>query len=992
MTIRYFGWFGGALAGSGTTSVQDGEFRTGSAAKQLVDRTLRIAAPADVSGALQVVGNAHVELESTLTLQDNTAISGTGALHVAPGATLTKPGAGVATLTLGVDNDGTLDVGGGTLRLSAGTGVSAGAYAVAANAVLEWAAGNFALSAPRSTGAGTLRVNGANVTTSGTAALASVELLAGTLTAGGPLSAGAATLTAGTIGGTGALAFDRLAWSGGTLAGTGTVTAGALSVTGAAGKRLSDRTLVLTGDSTLDGTGALTLDGTARLENAARMQLLSGLTISSTTGLLVNRPGATLIRAGIPETTTLAVPLDNDGRVEAATGTLRLTAGSGLGEVSTGTYATAAGARIEWAAGAYALDGPSATGAGEAVVDGAALTSTGAASFATLAVRSGGAHFAGTLAANAVDLSGGTLSGAGAMTLGRLAWTAGTFAGAGTTTTGAVALDGAATKLLRDRTLVLTGTSTLDTPLELSGAAVLRNQGLLDLRADVTIRGTRLENAGTLRKSAGAGPTTLALVLDNTGVVDVRTGTLQAVGGLANYDAATKTLSGGEYDLTGTLAVPGLEVARNAATIRLRGAGRLDGGALDGLAENTGALELDGGALTLTGPLTNSGAVRLTDASLTTGGPFTQTAGVTVLRRSALAAGGPVMLAGGALEGTGSVRPSLRNAAVLAPGAPVGTLQVFGDYTQSAAGVLRADIAAAGHDRLEVSGSAGLDGTLEVSSPGFAPADAARFELVVASTLAGRWVNVGADATFSPDYGPATATLVVSRPPVPLPVPTPVPTAAPTVGPAERPNPLPPPNAPVAGEQATARVTGGEVLVKLPGDSGGFVPLKGAASLPDGTVVDARGGAVTFTAAGSYAPGSKSTTTVTVQAAIFQIRQSRARDGRTAVTDVLLRTPPGAARACVRAPRKGLVVRRMRATAKGLVRAVGAATVLTTRNATWRMEDSCQATRTRVSKGRARAFNRLTGRTARLRDRQVHIARAQLFTARKLRLRAAPRP
>jgi hypothetical protein len=74
------------------------------------------------------------------------------------------------------------------------------------------------------------------------------------------------------------------------------------------------------------------------------------------------------------------------------------------------------------------------------------------------------------------------------------------------------------------------------------------------------------------------------------------------------------------------------------------------------------------------------------------------------------------------------------------------------------------------------------------------------------------------------------------------------------------------------------------------------------------------------------------------------------------------------------------------------VRTIAGASVLTTRNASWRIDDRCDGTRVRVSKGRGSAFNRLTGRSRSLRARQVYLARARLFAARKLQLRAAPRP
>jgi hypothetical protein len=86
-------------------------------------------------------------------------------------------------------------------------------------------------------------------------------------------------------------------------------------------------------------------------------------------------------------------------------------------------------------------------------------------------------------------------------------------------------------------------------------------------------------------------------------------------------------------------------------------------------------------------------------------------------------------------------------------------------------------------------------------------------------------------------------------------------------------------------------------------------------------------------------------------------------------------------------------IRRIKATvAKGVVRTLAAAAVLTARSASFTMRDRCDGTVTRVVKGRGTVFDRVTGRRARLRAHRAYVARARLFTIRQARLRKVPRP
>ena len=220
---------------------------------------------------------------------------------------------------------------------------------------------------------------------------------------------------------------------------------------------------------------------------------------------------------------------------------------------------------------------------------------------------------------------------------------------------------------------------------------------------------------------------------------------------------------------------------------------------------------------------------------------------------------------------------------------------------------------------------------------------------------------------------------------------------------------------PKAGKRATVRLISGEVFVKLPGaasaarlhllrraaDDGsppGFEPLKGNASLPVGSIVDARRGRLEVRAAAEF--GGSSTSQARVEAAIFQIRQQRARRRkhqrrRPATTDFMLRTAAGAARGCsTGALRRTSVVRTfLGSTSKGLFRTFGGASVTTVRKGRWRTSDRCDGTLTEVGKGRAVVFDRVKGRSVTLRAGQRYLVRSRIFSAKKGRpLRKPPRP
>jgi hypothetical protein len=210
----------------------------------------------------------------------------------------------------------------------------------------------------------------------------------------------------------------------------------------------------------------------------------------------------------------------------------------------------------------------------------------------------------------------------------------------------------------------------------------------------------------------------------------------------------------------------------------------------------------------------------------------------------------------------------------------------------------------------------------------------------------------------------------------------------------------------------TAKVLSGEVFVKLPGSASaaraakaarahaaddlppGFEPMKGNASLPVGSVVDARGGSLAVTSAAEF--GGSARARASVSASIFQIRQQRARKRakqrhRRATTDFVLQTPVGAATSC-RNGGKGVVRTFLANTSKGLFRTFGGASVATVTKGRWRVSDRCDGTLTQVGSGRAQVFDRVKGRTVTVKAGQRFLVKSKIFSAKKGRLRPPPRP
>jgi len=151
----------------------------------------------------------------------------------------------------------------------------------------------------------------------------------------------------------------------------------------------------------------------------------------------------------------------------------------------------------------------------------------------------------------------------------------------------------------------------------------------------------------------------------------------------------------------------------------------------------------------------------------------------------------------------------------------------------------------------------------------------------------------------------------------------------------------------------------GEVLVKLPRGAAnasqtvnkGFIPLREAAQLPVGTIINADQGRAKIEAA-AKARGPQ-TSTADFHSGTFRVTQPRASNP---VTEMVMEG--GSFRACTKSKRRatgsarrGRTVRRLWGSGKGRFRTRGRYSSATVRGTEWVVEDRCDGTLTRVRSG-----------------------------------------
>jgi hypothetical protein len=434
----------------------------------------------------------------------------------------------------------------------------------------------------------------------------------------------------------------------------------------------------------------------------------------------------------------------------------------------------------------------------------------------TLNLSQSGGTFTGAgnmTVSSSFDWTGGTLTGDGATVLvagalltiegtgthyagahtiqgpGPVEWTAGTIQGGPLTIATDWTISGDSDKSLSSYGATLNNAGDVVWTgagyLNVSGYGVFNNLAgaTFDVQTDGYISGngysaSAFNNAGTFRKTAGTGTTTInGPPLNNSGIVEVQTGTLNVSGAFSNFSGTT--LTGGAYQISGNgiLKFTNADIRTNAAAILLDGSSsqivdQSNANALANFATNSsgGSFAIQNGRnFTTAGAFSNAGTLAVgTGSTFTASGNYTQTAGDTDLQGGKLAATGLVDLQGGVLSGSGAVSGNVNNAAAVGPGDSAGTISITGDYTQTSAGSLNIELggASAGQfDVLQVSGTATLDGTLNVSLiNGYNPAPPDSFQILTFGSRVGDFatmngLDLGGGKTLAPTYDATSLTL-----------------------------------------------------------------------------------------------------------------------------------------------------------------------------------------------------------------------------------------
>jgi hypothetical protein len=194
---------------------------------------------------------------------------------------------------------------------------------------------------------------------------------------------------------------------------------------------------------------------------------------------------------------------------------------------------------------------------------------------------------------------------------------------------------------------------------------------------------------------------------------------------------------------------------------------------------------------------------------------------------------------------------------------------------------------------------------------------------------------------------------------------------------------------PVAGKSVVADVVSGRVFIKLPSGKrirrsarrstvahgAKFKRYRGRANIPVGSILDTRKGRIAITSAADL---KGATQAGEFYDGVFQIQQKRQADLITDAQLVTSRSKCGKGARASRVRRLG----RLWATGKGRFRTKGRYSAASVRGTTWLVEDRCDGTLTKVSRGTVSVLDKVKRQTIILKAGQSYLARAQRASTR----------
>jgi hypothetical protein len=517
---------------------------------------------------------------------------------------------------------------------------------------------------------------------------------------------GALTLSTGTLTGAGSITVAGvLTWSGGTMSGTGSVTLPAtatlnLGSSSGAVEILDGRTFNNAAPASwLAGSGDIILEDGAVFNNQAGATFTvncdAGIFPSGATGVFNN--AGTFTKAAGTGTTTIDVIFNNTHTVNVSSGTLTLENG---GQDTADSFTIASGSTLNFAggntafgssigttttaqAGSVTFSGGTTDVTGTYNISGTTTVSGGTANFLgtltspgpTLTVSGGSANLGGNKATVAtLNLTAGTLTGSGIVTVsGTLTWSGGTMSGAGSTTLTTTATlnlgsSSGAVEALDERAFTNSHAANW---LAGSGDFILEDGAVFTNKTGATFTqnndagifpsgatGT-FTNGGTYTKAVGTGTSTIDVIFNSTGKVNVSSGNLTLEGG--GIDKGTFTIALGSTlgfgggntafgSSIGTTSVPQKgSVTFSGGTTTVTGTYNISGttNVRGGTVTYLDKLTSLGTTLTVSGGTADFGSNNFTVATLNlTGGALTGSGAVTVT--------GTLTWSGGAMSGSGS--------------------------------------------------------------------------------------------------------------------------------------------------------------------------------------------------------------------------------------------------------------------------------------------------------------------------------------------------
>jgi hypothetical protein len=292
------------------------------------------------------------------------------------------------------------------------------------------------------------------------------------------------------------------------------------------------------------------------------------------------------------------------------------------------------------------------------------------------------------------------------------------------------------------------GTLAIAAPTAVSGTIAVASATTLALHAGGSLNGTAtLGGSGVLSWTGGAisGNVTVAA----TGGVRISGPDVKSVANVGGGSTpSTLTVKSHAAVLAGTATKHNrLDLGYSTLTLASSTSVANDVEISYGTLINTGSLAVDPGSTGLVerGGATafvNRGTLTVRRGTLRVDGSYTQPAGVTNVLAGAhldlLYTTRAISLAGGVLEGTGTIGASVDNTrgTVRPGGTATGTLHISGAYKQGAHGTLALDLARATRDLLAVKGTASLGGCLAAHDVGsYRPALGAKYRGLVAANL-----------------------------------------------------------------------------------------------------------------------------------------------------------------------------------------------------------------------------------------------------------------